>query len=268
MKKIKLPLLTALSVSVLLSTAVSCNQSAPASTEETAEETVVEEVEVEKEETEEVQKVVISEYAINDIPVTSKGKAKSGESKEMQETVKKEDAKTALDREAEIDDQYEVTTHVELHESLQEGDYMHLEEITITETVIPLGETETVVSYSGKGKVKDTLQIVTNAEGEIQHIEFTHKHHKDEYDVTVGMSEKEVKELRKDMKRMEKHGKVFLYSETSNVMYVLTATNESGDRYSEGNVKGDEEVLAAEVDEMTVQAIVWKDKKHHTNEKM
>lgn len=259
MSKSKLPLLTALSVSVLLSTTVSCNQSAPA--EETAEETVVEEIEVAEAEDAEESKTVVREHHINEVPVTKK--SKSGESTEMKESVKEENSKTALDRQVETDNEYEVTTHEELHASLQNSDYVHLDEITITETIIPLGETETVVSYSRKGKVKDTLQVVTNGNGEVQHIIFTHKHHKDEYDVAVGMSEKEVKNLRKDMKRMEKHGKVFLYSETSNVMYVLTATNESGDRYSDSKVADNEGLAAAEVDEMKVQAIVWKDKKHH-----
>lgn len=263
MKTNRLTLLSAFSVGILFTMAVSCNQPATMPDEENTKDTVVE-IEVEEEET---PKVVVSEHAINDIPVTSKAK-KSGESKEMLETVKKEDAKTALERQGEIDNEYEITTHEELHASLQESGYVHLDEITITETIIPLGETETVVSYSGKGKVKDTLQVVTNAEGEVQHIVFAHKHHKDEYDVAVGMSAKDVKHLRKDMKHMEKHGKVFLYSETSNVMYVLTATNESGDRYSESNVADNDKLLAAEVDEMTVQAIVWKDKKHHSSTEM
>jgi hypothetical protein len=132
-------------------------------------------------------------------------------------------------------------------------EYAPVEEITVTEAIIPLDEEQTLVSYSKKGKAEDTLQVISSGDGEIQQIVFSKKHHKDVYDVENGMSAKEVKKLRKEMKHMVKHGKVFLYNDDSNVLYLLDAVD------TEGN-----EVLEAEVDTMNVQAIIWQDKKHHS----
>ena len=68
------------------------------------------------------------------------------------------------------------------------------------------------------------------------------------------MSGKDVKKLRREMKHMLKHGKVFLYDDQSNVMYLMDAKDYAGD-----------EVAVAEVENMEVSAIIWKDKKHHKN---
>ena len=242
---------------------VGCNQ--PAGSEAAKEsENKPEVVEVEEEQTSHAW--VVKEHHVNNIPVTSKGKKGAGSAEDEDPSEgdpMKARERSTLDRQAEIDDHYEITTHEELRTSLSESNYIAMNEITITETVIPLGETHTVVSYSGKGKVKDTLQVVADQNGEVQHIVFTHKHHKDEYDVENGMTAKEVKTLRKDMKHMVKHGKVFLYTEDSNIMYVLEASNASGDEVVETHI--DHVENEEDIDDMTVQAIVWKDKKHHSS---
>lgn len=240
--------------------AVACNQPAVEATEEQVkEETPVEEVQAA--ETEEPQKVVISEHQLNDIAMTSKAKSNSGGEAQEEASDDPTEARerTTLDRQAEADDKYEVTTHEELKTSLSEADYVAMNEITLTQSVIPLGDSHTIVSYNSNGKVKDTLHVVTNAAGEIDHIVFTHKHHKDEYDVENGMTGKEVKELRKDVKHMVKNGKVFLYEDNSNIMYVLEAKNAQGDEV----VIKEKDQMAYEgnVDEMVVKAIVWKDKR-------
>ncbi|MCZ4409008.1 hypothetical protein O3Q51_09325 [Cryomorphaceae bacterium 1068] len=128
-------------------------------------------------------------------------------------------------------------------------------EVEITETIIPVLETETVTAYNSKGKEKGRIEVVHNSQsGEIVSVSYTHKGHKDEYGAQPGMSAKEVKKLRKDMKHMMHRGKYYLYSDVSNVMYVLDAKDNMGN-----------EITEMEMDEYVVQAIVWKDKKHHTD---
>ena len=51
---------------------------------------------------------------------------------------------------------------------------------------------------------------------------------------------------------MEHHGKIFLYDDQSNVMYLMDTEGFEGDK-----------ITAADVESMEVQAIIWKDKKHH-----
>ena len=94
--------------------------------------------------------------------------------------------------------------------------------------------------------------ISTPGDNEIEQIIFTDKKHKDVYDVQAGLTGKQVKRLRKEMKHMVKKGKVFMYSDESNIMYLMTTTNMLGD-----------EVTTADVENMEVQAVIWKDKKHH-----
>lgn len=47
---------------------------------------------------------------------------------------------------------------------------------------------------------------------------------------------------------------MFLYDDSSNVMYLMDAKDAVGD-----------EVVVADVENMDVQAVIWKDKKHHKN---
>ena len=54
---------------------------------------------------------------------------------------------------------------------------------------------------------------------------------------------------------MKKNGQVFLYDDQSNIMYLMSATDSEGD-----------EITMADVETMEVQAVVWKDKKHHKSD--
>ncbi|WP_111668915.1 hypothetical protein [Algoriphagus litoralis] len=125
------------------------------------------------------------------------------------------------------------------------------------ELIIPLDETQTVQSFGKKGQATGAVQVVTNSTtGEIDHIIFEDKHHKDYYDVQAGMSVKEVKKLRKEMKHMVHKGQVFFYSDDSNIMYLLDV------KYSDGT-----EIVTSDIDESLVTAVVWKDKKHKDHPK-
>ena len=123
--------------------------------------------------------------------------------------------------------------------------------VAISKAIIPLDETKTVVAYTKKGKGEAALQVVSSPNGTVDQIVFYNKKHKDVYNVEVGMTGKEVKKLRKDIKHMVKNGKVFLYNDDSNIMYLMKAENNAGD-----------EIDAADIENMQVQAILWKPTKH------
>jgi hypothetical protein len=128
-------------------------------------------------------------------------------------------------------------------------------EIEITESIIPLSETETLSAYNSKGKEKGRIEVIHDSQtGEIVSVTYAHKHHKDQYDVQTGMTVKDVKKLRKKMKHMMHRGDHYLYSDESHIMYILDIKDDIGN-----------ELTDVEFDDVVVQAIVWKDKKHHTD---
>lgn len=129
--------------------------------------------------------------------------------------------------------------------------------VEITEVVIPLDETQTVTSFNKKGKSTGAVQVVSNSEtGEIDHIIFQDKNHKDYYDVQTGMSGKDVRKLRKELKHMAHKGQVFFYSDDSNILYLTDIKLADG-----------EEIVEADLDESLVSAVVWKEKSHKDHPK-
>jgi hypothetical protein len=147
----------------------------------------------------------------------------------------------------------EVYSPEEFDVVLVEYDYEPVEEeVTVTEAYIPLDETQTLIAYNKKDKQEAVLQVVSDENGEIEYIAFSDKHHKDIYDVQAGMTAKEAKMLRKELKHMKHKGNHYLYDDQSNIMYLLDVQD------SEGN-----EVISEEIDQYEISAIVWKDKKHH-----
>ncbi len=141
----------------------------------------------------------------------------------------------------------------ELHPELEESDYVQIGSIDVEEVIVPVEETQTVVSYNKKGEAEAAFQVIHDPEThEIRQIVFMDKNHRDIYDVQAGMSGEEVKKLRKELKHMEHHGKIFLYDENSNLMYLMDAKDFEGD-----------EIKVEDVESMEVEAIIWKDKKHH-----
>ena len=151
--------------------------------------------------------------------------------------------------------EYEMLESEAIHETLLAECEPIAEELTVV--AIPLEETETVVAYNKKGKDVGEIQVVSSANGDIEQIVFTKGKHKDVYDVETGLSGKEVRKLRREMKHMVKKGQVFLYTESSNVMYLMDDAIVSGDEVLA------EEITIEDVEQMNVEAIIWKDKKHH-----
>jgi hypothetical protein len=167
------------------------------------------------------------------------------------------EAKTNADSEEDIIVEEDVITMEAIDLALAEEEYIAETTFDVTETVIPLDETQTVVSYGKKGEPQAAFQVTSDPNtGEVEQVVFVNKKHKDVYNVQAGMSGKEVKKLRKELKHMVKKGQVFLYDDNSNIMYLMDAENMVGD-----------EVTASDVENMDVQAVVWKHKKHHKKNK-
>ncbi len=243
-------------VAVILITGTSCNN-ARKDTQDVAEETVV--VEVVSEDI-----WLVDEHQFNNMALTSKAEVKSikktdagsknSSTKEKQIIAEEKQKET----EQELEGDYEIVTLAALAVDLEEQEYEELAStVEVTEAIIPLEETQTVVSYAKKDKNDAAIQVVTNLQtGEIEQITFVDKKHQDIYDVQAGMSGKEARKLRREMKHMIKKGQVFLYDDQSNIMYLMDAQNMVGD-----------EITVADVENMEVQSIIWKDKKHHKKNK-
>ena len=190
--------------------------------------------------------IAVEEYEILESPIIVTAKAEP--KKEV--AAKPEKKEKAEKTEPQEGEDYAIISFDDLNSSLVEQGY-EPKVIKVTKAAVPLDETKTVTSYSKKGKEKDALQVVTSSDGSVEQVVFTDKRHKDVYNVQIGMTGKEVKKLRKDMKHVVKKGKVYLYDDKSNIMYLMKAEDQMGN-----------EIGTAKVDSMEVQAIVWKDKRH------
>lgn len=246
-KSINLTLKSAVAIA-LLST-VGCGPSAESENTDNQEPVVEETTEVEVVEEEPAVYWVVTETMINEIPVVTEPtlEVKSAE-KSAAKPADKPAEKPAMKPAA------KPVTHEALKTSFVNSGY-EPQPVEITEAIVPLDETQTLVSYNNKGKYQDAVQVVSDGDGNVNQIVFAHKKHKDVYNVENGMTAKQVKELRKDMKHMVKHGKAFLYNDSSNVMYMLDIQD------AEGN-----ELTDVQVENSSVSAIIWKDKKHHKKE--
>ena len=183
---------------------------------------------------------VIDEYHINDLAITSHPTA-----------IARKQRDTTITHESVP---YKVNPQKMITDSLV-NDYEVLTEMNMI--AIPLDEKQTVVSYGKKNQWTGSVQVVSDLEtGEVDHIIFTDKNHEDYYNVKNGMTAKEAKKLRKELKHMQHKGQVFLYEDDSNIMYLVDA------KYSNG-----EEIVDAEIDETVITAIVWKDKNHKKHPK-
>ena len=210
------------------------------------------------EEVEMVSVLLIGEDHINNKPLKKK-KSTSAVSESTDATdeaaaeAAQEEVAEAVEGLEEVEAVEDYLTMEDVEAALYEQEMEMMSEVTVTEAVIPLDETQTIAAFTEKGKEKGTVQVVSDLQtGEIDHIAFTHKNHKDVYDISAGMTAHEAKKLRKELKHMVKDGNVFLYDDQSNIMYLLDAQDMAGD-----------EITEADVDTMEIQAVIWKDKKHH-----
>ncbi|MBC7451999.1 MAG: hypothetical protein H7259_10970 [Cytophagales bacterium] len=126
---------------------------------------------------------------------------------------------------------------------------------TITETITSevLSDDYIITAFNKKGDAKESVIVYTDPSNpdNIEQIIVTHKNAVDVYNVSVGLTAKEARHLRKDLKYVQKKGKVFLVDEQSNILYELKVTDSAtGETYTED-----------ELEQMEVQSIIWKDNK-------
>ena len=240
-----------ISILVLLATAITVGISFTGCNQQSKKKKTEKEIKEMKDEEPDNDILTIEEYEFYDIPVAVKAKAKP----EKEVSAKPEKKEKAEKAEPEEDENYVIISFDDLNSNLIDRGY-EPNVVKVTTAAVPLDETQTVTSYSKKGKEKDAFQVVTSSDGSVDQIVFADKRHKDVYNVQVGMTGKEVKKIRKDMKHVVKKGKVFLYNDDSNIMYLMKAEDEMGN-----------EIDTSRIDNMQVQAIVWKDKRHRNEKK-
>ena len=203
-----------------------------------------------------VSEWVITETNANEIELKSPVKETTEIAAEPNEVVEEEIVEEIQEEqlEEELEEMYEVITIEALNEALAEEEYEEMESTYVVEEMeIPLEEDQTLISYGKKGDAQAVLHVVsTGPNNEIQQIIFSNKNHTDEYNVQAGMTGKEVRKLRREVKHMVHKGQVFLYDDDSNIMYLMDAQNMVGDEITDGDIES-----------MEVMAVIWKDKKHH-----
>ena len=238
-KNFKFKVVSTFAVIVVLAfSTMSCNNSSKKSIESAKDKEVVEIIVVE-------DVWIIDEHQINDIPLTSAANEKSA-SKEVK----------TKDNSSDREDEYEIAKMQTIKAAFVEQRHQIEEDVTID--IIQIKETQTVFSINKKGKDEGTVQVIScPGSDEIEQVIFMKGKHKDVYNVEAGMSGKEVRKLRRELKHMVKRGQVFLYTESSNIMYLMD------DKILEDGVTIAEDITIEEVEELNVEAIIWKDKKHH-----
>ena len=110
---------------------------------------------------------------------------------------------------------------------------------------------DTLTIYSVKKKDVEAFQIISdpNDPDAVQQVIISDKKGVDMYNVQNGMTVKEVKKIRGQMKHVVKHGKVILYTDDSNIEYTATLKDGQGDSVSE-----------SDIDDLQIDGIVWESK--------
>jgi hypothetical protein len=197
---------------------------------------------------------VVYENKMNDIPLTSESPTivNKKDAAKKSTLVKSIDKKELKEEKPEVLKKTSTVKTAQMDSMLTQKQYSRMDSIQEELMVIPLEEKQTIIAYNKKGVEKESFQVISTEDGEVDQIIFTNKKHIDVYNVQAGMTGKEVKTLRKELKHMEKKGQVFLYDDTSNIMYLMDSKNKAG-----------QEITESDIEPMEVQAIIWKDKKHH-----
>lgn len=185
--------------------------------------------------------VIVSEETIYDIPLPKAEEKESAKKTETQKKVSPTKSSTAK------------VSHQTLKQSLATANITPAKTIDTTFFSFlaePINKVLTITSYEKKGT--EVLQVVSSPTDpdEIDYIIFTDKNNNtDIYGVSSGLTAKEAKSIRKDLKHFEKKGKVFLYTEDSNILYELDGVTSQGKAVTEDDI-----------DNMHISSIIWKEK--------
>jgi hypothetical protein len=113
---------------------------------------------------------------------------------------------------------------------------------------IPTESDQTLMAFDKDANFEGQVQVVSSNEtGEVTSIVFTGKHHVDEYNVSAGLTGKEARQLRRELKHMTKDGRIFLYEEGSNITYLMD---------SKDLVTG-EEITQDDINNMVIEGVIW-----------
>ncbi len=95
--------------------------------------------------------------------------------------------------------------------------------VTVTKSAKVLNQDQTVVAIGKKNSKNSSMEVISdpNNPNVVSQIRYTAKGHTDVYNVEAGMSNKDVRRLRRDMRYMKRNGKTYMYSDDSNVMYEM-----------------------------------------------
>ncbi len=184
--------------------------------------------------------VIVTEEAVYDVPVP---KPVVKETAKPEKSAKHKESKKATPK----------VSHQELKQNLATASITPAKMVDTTFfsfSAAPVNSTQTVTSYEKNGE--EVLKIVSDPANPdvIDYIIFTDKKgNVDFYGISAGLTAKEAKHLRKELKHFVKKGKVFLYTDDSNILYELDGITSDGETITDDYI-----------DNLHVSSIIWKDK--------
>lgn len=194
--------------------------------------------------------IVAAEELIYDIPVVFK----SGKTTSNKKVASKDEAKSTVAAPTR-----KIATK-DLEKELAKVDIIPVKKIDTSFFCFKeekLNTVKTVTSFQKHGV--EVLKMVSDPSNPefLDYIVFTDKkNNTDVYGVNVGLSGKEARHLRHDLKHFVRKGKLFLYTEDSNILYELDGVTSVGKTVTE-----------FDVDNMHVAAVIWKDKADKPHQK-
>lgn len=200
--------------------------------------------------------IIVREDYIYDIPVAKvseevpQAKTASKKTTTKQTTAKNETKATAPPATPPV--QTKIVTR-ELEKELAKRDVLPVKKVDTTFFCFKedkLNTLKTVTSYQKRGE--EVMKVVSDPQNPdvVDYVVLTNrKGNADVYGVKVGLTAKETRHLRQGLRHFIKKGKVFLYTEDSNIMYELDGVT------SEGKT-----ITKDEIDKMHVATLIWKDK--------
>lgn len=124
------------------------------------------------------------------------------------------------------------------------------------ELMLPVDVNQTLIAFDKKANFEGQVRVVSSSDtGEITHIVFTGKHHMDEYNISAGLTGHEARKLRRELKHMTKNGRIYLYEEGSNIVYIMDSKI----------LATGEEFTQEDVDNMVIESVIWQDSNKEAN---
>ena len=142
---------------------------------------------------------IIDEHKINDIPMTTMAETQEIARQDLDEQIQQETEAAEEELESKVQESigeeaaemaevdmieeaaeeaaYEILTMAAMADYMAELEYEAQNTVMVTEAIIPLEETQTLVAYNKKGKELSEVQVVSAPDGEVEQVIFTDKKH-------------------------------------------------------------------------------------------